>query len=382
MNSVLEIKAVKFLTDIILKNVLIFTTILEEKPYDEAAWTLKMKALTQEVYVDDLETDEEGIADIIMDENSIAQMARPGTSLKNPNSAKGTSQAYRPVTQSGRPLSGIVRPGTQSGRPGTMEQAIRTRTAFTARPITSSSGRFVRLGTASMLSQPDGPFINFARLNISKKYAALPNVAKHLFEYAYYHDNDIRQALDIAAQATQACHFEDWWWKFQLGKCYYRFGMFRDAEKQFKSSIKQQDMIDTYLWLGKVYIGLDQPLAALDVYKQGLEKFPQETFLMGLNDLDLAVKYYKDVLNYEAIDVEAIACIAAHHFYNDQPEVALRYYRRDYYKWVFVTPQMKLKPGLIEGTKGNLDQAKAFFVAASNLAPHLFEAHFNQRPPC
>lgn len=47
--------------------------------------------------------------------------------------------------------------------------------------------------------------------------------------------------------------------------------------------------------------------------------------------MDLAVKYYKDVLNYEAIDVEAIACIAAHHFYNDQPEVALRYYRSLFY---------------------------------------------------
>lgn len=28
--------------------------------------------------------------------------------------------------------------------------------------------------------------------------------------------------------------------------------MFRDAEKQFKSSIKQQEMIDSYLWMGKV----------------------------------------------------------------------------------------------------------------------------------
>lgn len=54
-----------------------------------------MKALTQQVYVDDLETDEEGIADILMDENAIAQMARPGTSLKTPNIRKGTSQAYR-----------------------------------------------------------------------------------------------------------------------------------------------------------------------------------------------------------------------------------------------------------------------------------------------
>lgn len=61
----------------------------------QAAWTLKMKALTQQIYVDDLETDEEGIADILMDENAIAQMAKPGTSLKTPNTRKGTSQAYR-----------------------------------------------------------------------------------------------------------------------------------------------------------------------------------------------------------------------------------------------------------------------------------------------
>lgn len=46
-----------------------------------------------------------------------------------------------------------------------------------------------------MLSQPDGPFINFARLNISK-YASKPNIAKHLFEYAYFHDNDIRQVCN------------------------------------------------------------------------------------------------------------------------------------------------------------------------------------------
>lgn len=57
-------------------------------------------------------------------------------------------QIFRPTSQGGRPLSGFVRPGTRSGRPGTMEQALRTpRTAHTARPATSASGRFVRLGT-------------------------------------------------------------------------------------------------------------------------------------------------------------------------------------------------------------------------------------------
>jgi tetratricopeptide repeat protein 8 len=56
------------------------------------------------------------------------------------------------MSQSGRPLSGFTRPGTQGGRPGTMEQAIRTpRTAHTARPVTSASGRYVRLGTVSLL---------------------------------------------------------------------------------------------------------------------------------------------------------------------------------------------------------------------------------------
>lgn len=30
------------------------------------------------------------------------------------------------------------------------------------------------------------------------------------------------QALDLAAQATEHAQFKDWWWKVQLGKCYYR----------------------------------------------------------------------------------------------------------------------------------------------------------------
>lgn len=46
-----------------------------------------------------------------------------------------------------------------------------------------------------------------------------------------------QQALDLAAQATQAQEFKDWWWKVQLGRCYYRLGLFRDAEKQFKVSL-------------------------------------------------------------------------------------------------------------------------------------------------
>lgn len=71
-----------------------------------------------------------------------------------------------------------------------------------------------------------------------------------LFEYIFHHENDVKnvsvanfkhkqtllllydccnknvlffhQAVDLAAQATEHAQFKDWWWKVQLGKCYYR----------------------------------------------------------------------------------------------------------------------------------------------------------------
>lgn len=59
-----------------------------------------------------------------------------------------------------------------------------------------------------------------------------------------------------------------------------RLGMYRDAGKQLKSALDQQAMVDIFLYLGKVYVRLDQPLTAIETYKQGLEKFPGETSLL------------------------------------------------------------------------------------------------------
>uniref|UniRef100_A0A8C5VST5 Tetratricopeptide repeat domain 8 n=1 Tax=Microcebus murinus TaxID=30608 RepID=A0A8C5VST5_MICMU len=323
------------------------TQMLEKSPYDQepdselpvsqAVWILKARALTEMVYVDEIDMDQEGIAEMTLDENAIAQVPRPGTSLKLPgvNQTGGPSQAVRPITQAGRPITGFLRPSTQSGRPGTMEQAIRTpRTAYTARPITSS-GRYVRLGTASMLTSPDGPFINLSRLNLTK-YSQKPKLAKALFEYIFHHENDVKTALDLAALSTEHSQYKDWWWKVQIGKCYYRLGMYREAEKQFKSALKQQEMVDTFLYLAKVYITLDQPMTALNLFKHGLDKFPGEvTLLCGIariyeemNNSSSAAEYYKEVLKQDSTHVEAIACIGSNHFYSDQPEVALRFYRR------------------------------------------------------
>jgi len=59
-----------------------------------------MRALTLQVYVDDIESEEEGIAETLLDNYAISTMPRPGTSLKNPGTSY-TGQGVRPKSQSG-----------------------------------------------------------------------------------------------------------------------------------------------------------------------------------------------------------------------------------------------------------------------------------------
>ena len=59
-----------------------------------------MRALTLQIYVDDIEAEEEGIADIVLDNPAVATVPRPGTSLRNPGTAI-PGQAFRPKTQYG-----------------------------------------------------------------------------------------------------------------------------------------------------------------------------------------------------------------------------------------------------------------------------------------
>ncbi|XP_014238958.2 tetratricopeptide repeat protein 8 [Trichogramma pretiosum] len=315
----------------------ICSELLRKSPLDQAVWLLKMRALTLQVYVDDIEAEEQGLAETLLDNDTIASMPRPGTSLRQPGTAL-PGQAMRPRTQTGRPVTGVLRPATQSAIDGSqsLEQVLRTpRTGAAGRPITASGARSIRLGTASMLTEPGGPFIQLSRLNVSK-YASQPSIAKALFEYIYHHENDPRYALDLAVQATQVCQYKDWWWKLQLGKCYYMLGLTRDAEQQFRSALRDSKNIETVLRLVRVYIRLDQPLAALELCKKSLDYFPNDVSILcemarvfeGLNNVTMSVKYYKIIAQEDASNTEAIASIGLHHFYNDQPEIAVRYYRR------------------------------------------------------
>lgn len=60
----------------------------------------------------------------------------------------------------------------------------------------------------------------------------------------------------------------------------HRLGMYRDAERQLLSAVKHQDAIDIYLLLARCNMRLDQPITAVDTYKKGLEKFPNDTALL------------------------------------------------------------------------------------------------------
>ena len=95
-------------------------------------------------------------------------------------------------------------------------------------------------------------------------------------------------------------------------------------------------MIKTYLELAKVYTRLDQPKTAIDLFKRAMKTYPNEiSFLIGLgriydllNDSLEGVKYYRQVLAVDSSNLEAVASIASYHFYIDQPEVSLRFYKR------------------------------------------------------
>lgn len=319
------------------------TALLERNPYDQQVWWLKARALTLRDWIDDTEVEEEGAAEVLLDENAVAQAPRPGTSLARPGTttrmgagSSGPNQSVRPLSSAGRPLTGFARPGTQSGSGSRRDvgSALGGGRPGTSRPVTQS-GRFVRLGTASMKSQPGGAFINVERLDL-RKYASRAPLAKVLCDYLLYHEHNPKKALELAAHATAMSDFKDWWWKARLGKAYYQLGLLRDAEKQFRSAQREQPMVSVALELSKVSVRLDQPLAAVETLEAAQKAHPTDPGALlaharvmdAMGQGEEAVKLYRRVLEKDSSSVEALACLANHAFYTDQPETSLRHYRR------------------------------------------------------
>jgi tetratricopeptide repeat protein 8 len=332
----------------------ICTSMLSQNPFDQAVWLLKTRALIARGYLDDVDWDDAsggGIAEILLDDNAVAQAPRPGTSLMRPSTsmnvggggstaaqaaARALDSAMRPMTASGRPMTGYARPGTSAApSSSSFDSAFKAGRPGTSRVMTAM-GRAVRVGTASLLSAPGGPFIVADKLDL-RKYASRPALGKALCDYLLYVDHNPKRAMELCALGTISAGYSDWWWKERLGKTYFQLGLLRDAEAQFKSSLRQQEMVSTHLQLARVCLRLDQPQAALEVYRHASEGFaPNEPALLlgaarvhdALSQTEAASTLYRKVLELDASNVEALACLASHSFYQDQPEVSLRYYRR------------------------------------------------------
>jgi len=141
--------------------------------------------------------------------------------------------------------------------------------------------------------------------------------------------------LEIATEANNTFK-NDWWWRAKLATCFYKLGMLRDSESYYLDSLKLEKMIITSLEMAKIPIRLDQPLKAVEIYKTSLAIFPSDVSLNTasarvyemLGDYENSTLIYQSVLNSEAYNLEALASIASENFYSDQPEIALKYYKR------------------------------------------------------
>lgn len=80
-------------------------------------------------------------------------------------------------------------------------------------------------------------FIQADKLN-AKSIGKKKHIAKAVVDYLIYVESNFRRALDIASEATVAANFNDWWWKARIGKCQFKMGMIKDAERQFISAMK------------------------------------------------------------------------------------------------------------------------------------------------
>lgn len=74
---------------------------------------------------------------------------------------------------------------------------------------------------------------------------------------------------------------------------------------------------------------------AKEICSNGLEKWPSDVTILTelarlhevMDQLEISANLYKQIVHQDAMNIEAIACIGLQHFYSEQPEMAMRYYR-------------------------------------------------------
>ena len=170
---------------------------IRENGSDIALICLKTAAMTSMAY----EVDPQDEAEAPLDEETIANIPRPGTSLKSQVSL-GQS---RPQTSSLLDSFG-QRPNTSQARPKTV------------------LGRELRLVTASVAQIDDAECsFNMSRLNF-QKIAQSPFLSLCIAEHLFYFLVDSKRAIELAVECSAASNHTDWFWKEFLGRAYCKLG--------------------------------------------------------------------------------------------------------------------------------------------------------------
>lgn len=279
-------------------------------------WYIICKSRTEESWTDFTEPDDLTTADYVFDEKILSEIPRPGTSLRT---GSLSTRGSRPVSTSGRPISGYAHPTNTAGpsRGGA--------------PTSSATSRYSRLATASLAFSGDEPDVT--SINVSK-FSKSPFLSRILVDYLLNRLHDPIRAATLASDCTKMNGFDDWWWKNRLGRAYYLLGLYPEAEAQFKSSIATLPNIESRLELSKLYVRIDQPSKAMSELENGFEQFPKEfRFLLGqarlsdeMGDSIKARETWRKVLELDQANLEAIASLGAVTFYEDQPETASLFY--------------------------------------------------------
>lgn len=262
--------------------------------------------------------------------------------------------------------------------------AQRPGSTMNPRNIRTGTARNIRLGSASVFAlanaDPSGPLIQLSQFN-PNVFAQKRN-ANYVFKYLYYHEGELQKARDLCKSVIEnrVHRFSPdlWWWQQQLGRCHIAMGHAKEAEQLLRSSLTLTAHPDTVLLLARVYIKLDQPEAALEICRGALsnnQKFANDISLMTqqarilelTGNLIDSVKMYRQIGVLDAMNCESLASIAVHHFYSNQPEMALLYYRRILIMGVH-TCELFCNIGLCCLYCGQLDLVPSCFQRALRLA--------------
>ncbi|XP_043063852.1 tetratricopeptide repeat protein 8 isoform X2 [Drosophila ficusphila] len=322
----------------------------------EGVWQLKMRALTQRVYLDDLEDEagDEAIEEVEFER--IATAARPGSSIKTAfqprpltsqraqqarSRGAGVAHSSDGRLNSSRPGSAAVaRPGTSLSRPGSSlagggRPASRCGTASRIR-ATSAAAFNVGDATAKLYQA--------SRLNPTI-YAERETLVKALFQFLYYHEADVQKAhslcqavLEVQRQKPSGSSSSNlsWWWQQQMGRCLLALHYPRRAEPFLQQSLASFPHPDTYLLLSRLYQRIKQPERALHLIGGVVDTRPfdvtyrleQARIHQAMEQQEDALQLYRLVSRLQPINVESLASIAVGYFYDNNPEMALMYYRR------------------------------------------------------